>query len=347
MPLEIDIQEALGRDDLVFIDVRSPGEYNESSIPGSINIPLFDDSEHHQLGIIYHQCGETEARRKALDFAAPKLPAIARQIDAACGEKIPLLYCRRGGMRSLSLYQVLSMTGGKVLRLKKGYRAYRKLVSIRLSAYRLESKLVVLHGLTGVGKTAVLLELGKRGYPVINLEGLARHRGSVFGAVGLDPQRSQKDFEALLLQEFDRLNGAPLIFIEGEGRRIGNIYLPAFLAEAMGKGFKVLLKTSLATRVDRILATYGPQTLAEQGRMDLEKSIISLQKRLGRQNVKQLLDLLAEEDYRALAEFLCREYYDHLYDDSRPETARFDCEVDAGDLGEAIDSLIKLATTNT
>jgi tRNA 2-selenouridine synthase len=340
--MEIDIEEALVRNDLIFIDVRSPGEHAESSIPGSVNIPLFDNSEHHQLGIIYHQCGEVEARRKALDFVAPKLPQIVERINNACGEKIPLLYCRRGGMRSLSLYQVLSLTGTKVLRLKKGYKAYRKLVSKRLASYRLDNKLVVLHGLTGVGKTAILSELGKRSHPVIDLEGLARHRGSVFGSVGLGRQRSQKDFEALLLQELDRYSNEPLVFIEGEGRRIGNVYLPTFLAAGLNEGYKVLVKASLETRVERILATYDPLTLSGQGYEEIEKAINALHQRLGRHKTDRLLEMLKNDDYRGIASMLCSDYYDRLYSDSKPETASFDVEIDAEDLTQAVDQIIDL-----
>ena len=339
--MEIDIQEALNRNDLLFVDVRSPGEHTESSIPGSINIPLFSDSEHHQLGTIYHLYGENEARSLALEFVSPKLPQLVKQVSEAAKDLIPLLYCKRGGMRSLSLYQVLSMTGVKVVRLKNGYRGYRKLVSERLKSYRLDNKLLILHGLTGVGKTELLLKLEKRGYPIIDLEGLARHRGSVFGSVGLGFQRSQKDFDALLLQKLDTLSTEPLIFIEGEGRRIGNVYLPPFLAEAMSEGYKLLITASLETRVKRILAIYDPQTMAMESRQELEEAIKSLRNRLGKQKANQLLELLNTGDIRSAAEILCREYYDRLYSDSRPETASFDLEIDAEDLDQAVNDIIK------
>jgi tRNA 2-selenouridine synthase len=339
--LEIDILEALKRKDLLFVDVRSPGEHTESSIPGSINIPLFSDSEHHQLGTIYHLYGEHEARSLALELVSPKLPQLVKQVTEASHELVPLLYCKRGGMRSLSLYQVLSMSGVKVLRLKNGYRGYRKLVSERLKNYRFDNKLVILHGLTGVGKTDLLLKLLQRGYPAIDLEGLARHRGSVFGSVGLGLQRSQKDFDALLLQKLDSLSAEPLVFIEGEGRRIGNIYLPRFLSEAMSEGYKVLLTASLEKRVERILATYNPKTLAVQELAALEQAVSSLKNRLGRQRTDQLLELLKIGDLKTTARILCRDYYDRLYSDSRPETASFDLEIDAEDLEQAVNDIIK------
>jgi len=331
--LEIDILEALDRKDLLFVDVRSPGEHAESSIPGSINVPLFSDSEHHQLGTIYHLYGEKEARSLALELVSPKLPQLVKRITDASKGLIPLLYCKRGGMRSLSLYQVLSMSGVTVLRLKNGYRGYRKLVSEGLKNYRLDNKLIIL------------LMLEQRGYPVIDLEGLARHRGSVFGSVGLGLQRSQKDFDALLLQKLDALSAEPLVFIEGEGRRIGNIYLPHFLSEAMSDGYKVLLTASLEKRVERILATYNPKTLAAHEFEALETAVCSLKNRLGRQRTDHLLELLKLGDLKNVAEILCRDYYDRLYSDSRPETASFDLEIEAEDLEQAVNDIIKLIKT--
>jgi tRNA 2-selenouridine synthase len=334
-PVEIEIEDALLRSDLIFIDVRSPGEFGESSIPGSVNIPLFDNREHRRLGIIYHRLGEHQARREALDIVAPKLPALVDTITSTCGDNIPLLYCRRGGMRSLSLYQVLSLTGITVLRLKQGYKAYRRYVRKTLADYDLKSTLVVLHGLTGVGKTALLKELEHNNIPVIDLEGIARHRGSVFGAIGTDSPRSQKDFDALLLHELDRLKDKPNIVVEGEGKKIGNIYLPKFLVEAMQKGHQILLTAPVSTRVDRIMEAYNPGMLSEQELAKLKDALESLRQRLGNKKIEILMGLLDQEEYREVAGILCTDYYDHYYSDSQPESADFDYRIDATDLAEA------------
>ena len=333
--MEIEIAEALDRSDLIFIDVRSPEEYRKASIPGSINTPLFDDREHHQLGLIYHHVGEKEARLIALEMVAPKLPMLVNKILETAGPKSPLLYCYRGGMRSLSLYEVLKLTGVNVFRLKKGYKAYRKHINQKLVNYSLNSRLYVLHGLTGVGKTAILKNLEQRGCPVIDLEELAGHRGSVFGTVGDVNERSQKDFDALLLNQLENFKSEKLIFIEGEGRRIGNVYLPVFLGNAMDSGFQILLTASLEKRVERILQAYIPESVPDWLKVQLETAISSLRNRLGGKKTDLLLGMLKKEQYRAVAEMLCTDYYDLFYKDSKLESAQFDAVIDAEDLDRA------------
>ncbi len=341
--MEIDIGEALKRSDVFFIDVRSPHEFQEASIPGAVNIPLFDDRDHHQLGIIYHQLGELEARRAALEKVAPRLPSLVDSIVAASAGKTPLLYCQRGGMRSLSLCEILKLTGRRALRLKKGYKAYRSYINKKLNNYKLNSKLFVLHGLTGVGKTTVLRMLAGRDYPIIDLEGLANHRGSVFGAIGFNVNRSQKDFDALLLQELDNYAGKEYLIIEGEGRRIGNIYLPPFLAEAMKNGFQILLTAPLETRVSRIVEAYIPPEVNDQLMQELKAALENLRKRLGSKKTEQLLAMLNEGQYHNIARIMCAGYYDLFYSDSRPECSRFDTVVDAQNLELAAEEIIKIA----
>ncbi len=342
--MEIEIEEALSRSDLVFIDLRSPGEHAESSIPGSINIPLFDDSEHNQLGLIYHEQGEHAARKAALRLLSPKLPELVESVTAQNSSKIPLLYCARGGMRSLSLYQVISLTGYTVFRLKQGYKAYRRYVNKELEQFRLSARVVVLHGLTGVGKTTLLNKLEEKNLPVLDLEGIARHRGSVFGAVGTGTPRSQKDFDAILLKELSRTKDKPYMVVEGEGKRIGNVYLPMFLVEAMKEGHQVLLTAPLETRVDRIIEEYNPGQLSTEEMKNLLKALESLRRRLGDKKIASLVETLERGDYRAVVKILCTDYYDHYYSDSRPESASFDDIIDATDLDLAADCLCNKIT---
>ncbi|MFO8191488.1 MAG: tRNA 2-selenouridine(34) synthase MnmH [Bacillota bacterium] len=348
--MEIDIEKALERSDLQFIDVRSPHEYREASIPGSLNIPLFDDAEQSRLGLLYREEGEIAARRAGLQIAAPKLPNLVEQIISVCEGKIPLLYCKRGGLRSFSLYQILNLCGVPVFRLRKGYRGFRQYVVKRLDDYQLQSRLIVLHGLTGVGKTAVLKVLEKEGLPVLDLEDLAGHRGSVFGAVGLPEQRTQKEFDALLLQELDHHRENPWIVVEGEGKRIGRVSLPPFLVEAMDEGFKVLMTASLEIRVRRIVGSYIPAEPSLELLNQLKEAVNALRRRLGNKKVDLLLTELERKNFDRVAASMCADYYDRLYSDSRPECSRFDRQVDAEDINAAagqIQSLLKKAEKTT
>jgi len=342
--MEIEIREALEKNNILFIDVRSPGEYREASIPEAVNIPLFEDREYYQLSIIFYQMGEQEARRTALDMVAPRLPALVKNITEASGSKKPLLYCKRGGMRSLSLDQVLALAGVPVYRLKNGYKAYRRYVTECLSKYDLKSKIYVLNGLTGVGKTLVLKELEQKGVPVLDLEGLARHRGSVFGAVGFDKPRSQKDFDALLLLQLHQMQNEPYLVIEGEGQRIGNVYLPHFLREAMKQGNHILLTAPLEVRVKRIVDTYVQAPMNDEIRGQLQSSLKSLERRLGKSKTDMLTAMIKKGDYYAAAEILCRDYYDHYYNDSRPGFSEFTETIDASDLNQAAGKIMALIT---
>lgn len=341
MAAGIEIREALNRTDLVFIDVRSPEEFARESIPGAINIPLFLDDQRRRLGIIYKTEGEPAARRAGLYFVSPRLPEIVDSVCKAAGDKTPLLYCWRGGTRSLSLFQILSMLKIPALRLKGGYRAYRNYVYQALSCYRIEPEVVVLNGLTGVGKTAIIIQLLLQGYPAIDLEGLARHRGSVFGAVGFTGQRSQKDFESLLLMELNKYQDFPYLVLEGEGSRIGHLHLPRFLTQAMREGVHVLVTAPLNLRVERILQEYLAPGLSAENLDQIEQGLISLEHRLGKARTARLLSLLREGEFLPVVQEICTGYYDRLYEDAKPEHQEFATILEAGQIAVATGQLIE------
>lgn len=329
---ELTIREALALTNRIFIDLRAPLEYQKGTIPGAVNIPLFDDHEREVIGTLYKE-NRQEARTRGIAFAAPKLPRLFAAIEEFSHTGTPVLFCWRGGMRSKVLYNLLTALGVKTCRLKNGYKAYRRFILDRLDNETLNKPVYVLNGLTGVGKTAVLEVLGQSGYPVIDLEGLAYHRGSMFGHLGIKEQRSQKDFDALLLKRLDELYDSPYIIVEGEGKRIGPVYLPDFFYQAMLEGEHILLTAPLHIRVQRILETYRPKTGEEL--KAVREVILSLEKYTGRKNVQAFLQLLKEGNTYELVKQLCIKYYDRLYNDSDPAKKNFISTVDSSNPQEA------------
>ncbi|NMA91856.1 MAG: tRNA 2-selenouridine(34) synthase MnmH [Firmicutes bacterium] len=337
----IELQEALSRTDLVLIDVRSPEEYTRESIPGAINIPLFSDDQRHRLGSIYKVEGEPAARRAGFNYLCPRLPEIVDHICKTAGTRIPLLYCWRGGLRSLSLLRILNILKIPALRLKGGYRAYRRYVHRELGSYQFKPEAVILNGLTGAGKTAIIKQLIVRGYPAIDLEGLARHRGSVFGNIGLDDEeRSQKDFESLLLLELNKFQEAPYIVLEGEGSRIGPLHLPQFLIQAIRDGVHVQVIAPLELRVQRIYREYLSPGLTADNRDRILEGLLALEHRLGKVKTGHLLTLLKEGKYLPVVKEICADYYDRLYKDAKPRGREFAAVLEANQVDEATEQLI-------
>ncbi|HHX77302.1 MAG TPA: tRNA 2-selenouridine(34) synthase MnmH [Firmicutes bacterium] len=334
----ISVEEALGmRKDICFVDVRSLEEYKEASIPGAVCIPLFDEKERRELGLTYKNEGIAAARLLGLEMAAPKLPRLYLQVMEAAKDKKPVLYCWRGGMRSESLMVILRLMRMPARQLAGGYKAFRRFINRSLAAYDLKPELVVLHGLTGVGKTKIINDLKNRGYPAIDLEGLACHRGSVFGGLGKKGSRSQKDFESLLWLELEEYKESPYILVEGEGKKIGPVYLPPFFAAAMEKGHHILLKASFETRVDRICEEYIKDCplIREEGRAALDY----LGSRMGAKKVGELQALLQGNRVREVVRILCRDYYDFLYGDSRLEKNLYEAVIDVEELARGTDEL--------
>ena len=251
------------------------------------------------------------------------------------GEKTPLIYCWRGGLRSLSFYQILYLAGIPALRLKGGYKAYRKYVYKALKNYSLSPKPFILHGLTGTGKTTIIQKLQKNGYPAVDLQYLALHRGSVFGKIGYKNNRSQKDFEALLICELNKYKKSPFILLEKEGKKIGPVILPGFLTDAMEEGVHILLEAPLEIRAERILGEYMKQIPGHEEKEQFIAAIKSITPYLGKEKVKKLIDLFREENYYDVVTILCRDYYDKLYKDARRNRYNYEEVIDTSSIEEA------------
>lgn len=306
---EINVQDLMTLDHPILVDVRSEGEFTEATIPGAVNLPLFNNEERAQVGTTYTQSTPSLARELGLSIISPKLPQLIKKVEEFSKRGPLVLFCWRGGMRSKSLATVVELMGIPIYRLIGGYKAYRNQVTDYFQT-KLPFQVVVLRGNTGVGKTDLLGRLQADGYPAIDLEKLANNRGSVFGAMGLGEPPSQKKFEGLLYEELVSLSGFPYIIVECESKRIGRVTLPIDFYTAMQEGIQVLHCDSLANRVQRLLKEYAtvPNALQEIG-VALERLI----KTLGHVKVRELRSLLETGYLNVFTERLLVEYYDKLY----------------------------------
>jgi tRNA 2-selenouridine synthase len=303
---KISIGEALSLDSRIFIDVRTPLEFSDGAIPKAVNIPILSNDERIEIGTLYKQRGAVVARGRGLEVVSPKLPEFFKAIKKVSEGKIPLLYCWRGGLRSETAAAVCGLTGLPVKVIEGGYKSYRReVLSILNGDYPFE--LIPLYGLTGSGKTLLLQKMKEEGFPVIDLEALAKHRGSVFGHVGFSEKQTQKNFEALLCEEIRKYQREKFVFVEGESQRIGSVLLPESWMRQMMKGRKMFIKSSLQRRSQRILEEYLPHV--EQ----LEEALISLKKRLGGGLFCEIYNLFRQREYESVVRLLLERYYDRNY----------------------------------
>ena len=239
-----------------FIDLRSPCEFIESSIPGAVNVPIFSNEERVEVGTIYRQSGEKAARWKAMELVSPKIPAILTSIKqfSDLGLK-PVIYCWRGGMRSKSTSFFANLAGLNIYRLVDGYRGYRKYI-LEKSSTLLPNTSFVLHGKTGVGKTEILQYLKSQELPVLDLEKAANHKGSIFGSFGMGLPNSQKMFDSYLYQQILAIQGSGYCILEAESSRIGKVSIPLNVLDSIKNGVHILIKRSISDRVDRIYQEY-------------------------------------------------------------------------------------------
>lgn len=313
------------------VDVRSPGEYGEAHIPGAVNVPLFTDEERAQVGTAYWKEGADRAKLVGLSLVSPRLPQMVEEIlSGAAGREI-VLYCWRGGMRSRSMFSIMEALGYPAWQLIGGYKAFRRFVVRYFTTTAIQIPVFVLKGLTGVGKTLIIKELKNLGAPVIDLEDLANHRGSAFGAVGLGNARSQKDFDARLFMALYELQNAPYLIVEGEGKKIGPVIIPDFFYQAMNNGPHILLEASLDVRVERITHEYRGVAGNTEA---LAAAVLSLQEKMGRQACESLAAQIQRGDYTIAAKILCTDYYDRYYRDSRRKKADYLAIINADDMSE-------------
>lgn len=286
------------------IDVRSPGEFMHAQIPGAYSLPLFTDEERKIVGTNYKQQSREAAIKIGLDYFGVKMKKMVEEAERLNSKTI-LVHCWRGGMRSGAVAWLLDMYGFKVYTLAGGYKAFRNWV---LKQFEKEYNLKILGGYTGSGKTIVLRELKEKGQPVIDLENLANHKGSAFGAIGEKPQPSQEMFENLLATElFKRAPVTAGTWLEDESQRIGRVIIPSTFWEKMRNSPVYFLDIPFEERLNYLVNTYG-----NFEKEKLVEAIERIQKRLGGLETKTALTLLSEENTRECFSILLK-YYDKLY----------------------------------
>lgn len=332
MQTVIDLDQALDlrRRGALLVDVRSPGEFAEATIPGAINIPILDNTERAEIGTLYKQVGRRDARKRGIEIVAPKIPEMLWQIEAARSPDSPpaVVFCWRGGMRSLALTSFLNLGGIPARQLSGGHKAFRRRV-IDYFEQTDFGKVLVLRGLTGVGKTLLLHRLAAESYPVIDLEGLANHRGSAFGGLGLGEQPGQKMFEARLWDRLDECRASDYLLTEGESRHIGRLVVPPRFYQALQEQPSLWIDASLDYRVRVILDDYPARDDLSAA---FEPPLRALRERLGNSAVADLLRLLHEKRWEELTRRLMVDYYDPLYMHTCP-ARRLEVHVDNLDVG--------------
>ncbi len=294
----------------LLVDVRSPKEFAEGHIPSATNIPLFDNDQRAVVGTTYKQVGRDEAIEKGLEFVGPKMASFVRrcrELSSTANDGAPqkvFVHCWRGGMRSQSFAWLLDTAGFDVTVLQGGYKAFRKLA---LKTIALRHQMVVLSGLTGAGKTIFLKQLQAAGEQMIDLEGLANHRGSSFGAIGLGDQPTTQQFENRLFVELQKLDRRRSFWVEDEGSRIGQVTVPTRFIRQIRNASAVFLDVPKSRRLDNLCREYGIQD-----REGLIEATRGIQKRLGGQNMNEAISLIESGDMRAAAD-ISLSYYDRAY----------------------------------
>lgn len=321
----------------LLLDVRTPAEFEAGHIPGAVNMPLFTNEERVIIGTLYKQQGKQKAILKGLDFIGPRMSGLIKTVEKLSANKTVLLHCWRGGMRSGSVAWLLNLYGFEVILLRGGYKAYRNWV---LDQFTKPKNIIVLGGSTGSGKTEILPHLQNHGEHIIDLEKIACHKGSAFGAIGEKEPPTQEQFENNLAAEWANVKENKRLWLEDEGRTIGRKVMPEAIWMQMRSAPLIFLDIPIEYRVKYLVELYGkfPKTA-------LEESILKVKKRLGGLATQQALDALHENNLDETAEILLK-YYDKTYRfglEKREMEKIISLETDGNDFDEIARQLIQLA----
>lgn len=285
-------------------DVRSPGEFAHGHMAGASNLPLFTDEERVLIGTLYKQQGRAVAVEKGFALTGPRMEQWAKLAATFAERDAVLLHCWRGGMRSNAMAFLFESVGARPLVLHGGYKAYRHAAHEEFSRSR---KFIVVGGSTGCGKTELLHKLREQGETIVDLEALARHKGSVFGALGMDEQPSVEQFENYLFETLRTIPDTTRIWIEDESRSIGRNFIPPPFYRSMHEAPLFVLSASMQQRVARLVSDYG------KFKADvLCTAFMRIQKRLGGKATQDAINAVHAGNLHIAAE-IALHYYDKAY----------------------------------
>lgn len=291
------------------VDVRSPGEFAEDHVPEAVNLPVLDDTERAEVGTLYKQCPFTARKIGAALVARNISQHLTGHLASKDKDYHPLVYCWRGGQRSNSMATVLTQIGWQVTILQGGYKTYRAHVRAQLQQISEKFTYQVLCGLTGTGKTLILQRLAHQGVQVLDLEGLANHRGSLLGEQW-HPQPSQKYFESLLLQKLQSFIPYKPVWVEAESNKIGCLYLPKFLWQKMIQASCIEMQMPLAGRIQLLLQEYS-HLIAHPD--VLKAKLQQLKSRYGKEKLNKWNHLIDTNQWETLVRDLLQYHYDPAY----------------------------------
>ena len=293
------------------IDVRSPAEYAEDHLPGAINLPVFTDQERAEVGTLYKQVSAFVARKKGAALVSQNLSYhLSHHFADHPKGYHPLIYCWRGGQRSHSMALVLTQVGWRTTLLKGGYKTYRIYVRGQLEQVPYHFSYRVLCGLTGTAKTEILQRLAQAQVQVLDLEGLANHRGSLLGAAETSAQPSQKQFESDLLSALQTFDTAHPVWVEAESNKIGERFVPKALWDQMQAAPCIEVQVPISSRVDWLVNHYKHFT---HNSALLKDKLNLLRRSYSNAQLQHWHDLIDEQQWPAFVQSLLEEHYDPAY----------------------------------
>ena len=296
------------------IDVRSPAEFALDHIPGAINLPVLNNEERIEIGTLYKQVSPFAAKKLGAAYVSRN---IANHLESSLidfpREWRPLIYCWRGGERSGAFTHILNRVGWKAMQLQSGYQGFRRVVIDGLDQAAKDFSFQVIAGMTGSGKTRILQEIGALGQQILDLEGLAIHRGSVLGNEPNTEQPSQKGFETNLWNALNQLDPSKIVLVESESKKVGGLHIPDPLMERIRDGQCIEMRSGTATRVSWLLREYRHFLANPES---FKQKLGLLTSRYGKVQISKWHDAIDAGDFESLVEELLVMHYDPSYQSS-------------------------------